>query len=192
LFIDTIGFVVGLDPALIKAFELNLMDMNEADLLLFMIGVDDEPEYLFHKLKFGLHLLRDIGVENNRILIVLNKLDLFDGESPEKVLSTLRPLLEQYEWTSISAKNRKGVDDLLSKVLLKLKALPTKNEKIANVNKPTDKRSPIPLTLKPASPDSSASQPIGNIAAQGSLSSHDSLGPRSDEEEGDFDKPPLS
>ena len=190
LFIDTIGFVVGLDPALIKAFELNLMDMNEADLLLFMIGVDDEPEFLFHKLKFGLHLLRDIGVENNRILIVLNKFDLFDGESPEKALSALRPLLEQYEWTSISAKERKGVDELLSKVLHKLKSLPPKREKVANVDIRDAKASAIPLKSGSASPAISATPPTSEITAQRDLSLHDSPDPRGDEDEEDFDKPP--
>jgi GTP-binding protein HflX len=189
IFIDTIGFVVGLDPALIEAFELNLMDMNEADLLLFMIGVDDEPDYLFHKLKFGLRLLQEIGVENNRILIVVNKLDLFDGESPEKVISTLQPLLEQYEWTSISAKKRKGVDELLAKILSKLKGLPPKKEKITSANTRVAKKSPSPSTLASSS---SADALISGVGDLGSIPPQNSLNRRDDDNDEDFDKPPLS
>lgn len=133
LLIDTIGFVIGLNPALIKSFELNLIDMNEADLLLFMLGIDDDPDFLFHKLKFGLHLLKEIGVEISRILIVLNKSDLVDDAAFDKIISKLEPILGQHDWASISAKKRKGVDDLVNKVLTVLKSTSLKKEPIKMV-----------------------------------------------------------
>ncbi|WXG44898.1 MAG: GTPase HflX [Promethearchaeati archaeon SRVP18_Atabeyarchaeia-1] len=191
LFIDTIGFVIGLDPALIKAFELTLMDMKEADLLLFMIGVDDEPDFLFHKLKFGLRLLQDIGVENGRILIVLNKLDLFDGESPEKAITALKPLLEQYEWTSISAKENMGVDKLIDKVLTKLKSLPAKKALKANLSKSV-KEIPAQAFPVPGGPPSSAIRATAsNIENPDRKTYPDISQPRDDDKDGDFDKPPL-
>jgi GTP-binding protein HflX len=190
LFIDTIGFVIGLDPALIKAFELTLMDMKEADLLLFMIGVDDEPDFLLHKLKFGLRLLQDLGVENNRILIVLNKLDLFDGESPDKVVSTLRPLLEQYEWASISAKERKGVDTLIDKVLGKLKRLPSKNEAIAS---PKTLIEEAPAVTSTANSLKSLSEGLtDSIDDLEAVAPQETYSDRDDEGEEDSDKAPLS
>jgi GTP-binding protein HflX len=187
LLIDTIGFVVGLDPELIKSFELNLMDMKEADLVLFLIGVDDEPEYLFHKLKFGLHLLQEIGVESTRILIVLNKTDLVDSESFEKVISSLNPLMEQYDWTSISAKMRDGIDELINKSLDKVKGLTTRGELMTVPTNLPQETSSAHAALN-ADTSSSAesladppSEPINFVNRE----------EETNDEEEDFDKPPI-
>jgi GTP-binding protein HflX len=187
LLIDTIGFVVGLDPVLIKSFELNLMDMNEADLLLFMVGVDDQPDFLFHKLKFGLHLLQDIGVETRRTLIVLNKVDLVDDASLDKIISKLRSLLDQYDWTRISAKNRDGVDELINKCLAKLKTLPPKRKADATATKL--------IKAKPVGPLAPSAQ-IADLHVSSSVDQTESLAAEGvddcEGEEEEFDKPPSS
>lgn len=192
LLIDTIGFVVGLDPALIESFELNLMDMNEADLLLFMIGIDDEPDYLFHKLKFGLHLLQDIGVESSRTLIVLNKVDLVNNESLDKIVLKLKSLLDQYDWTCISAKNRVGVDELVSKCLKKLKTLsPKKGVKTTGTNVIKAKLVEAPMLGAETTdyPMDSSANPPKKLAVD---SAHNCVGEEVDGGEEEFDKPPFS
>lgn len=188
LVIDTIGFVVGLDPELIKSFELNLMDMKEADLVLFLMGADDEPEYLFHKLKFGLHLLQEIGVESSRILIVLNKTDLVDRESFEKVVSNLNPLMEQYDWTSISAKMREGVDELINKSLDKVKDLTASRELKPGSTTPAQETNSVHAILKAdmsdSPPDSSIDPPTDPI----NCVDHEE---KTDVEDVDFDQSPI-
>lgn len=188
LLIDTIGFVVGLDPALIKAFELNLMDMKEADLVLFLIGVDDEPDYLFHKLKFGLHLLQEIGVETNRILIVLNKTDLINRESFDKVASNLKPLMEQYDWTSISARKRDGIDELIAKSLGKVKSIPTRKDLVtASPDRAQESISAHSMLEADQSGSTTVSlidppnDPIDNARHEGKI----------DDKKEDLDKPPI-
>jgi GTP-binding protein HflX len=188
LLIDTIGFVVGLDPELIKSFELNLMDMKEADLVLFLIGVDDEPEYLFHKLKFGLHLLQEIGVDSSRILIVLNKTDLLDRESFEKVVSNLNPLMEQYDWTSISAKMRDGINELINKSLGKVKNLATRGVPIAATTSPLQQASSAHPVIKA---NTSSSAPVSLIDPSNDPINFVHQEEKTDDEEGDFDKSPT-
>jgi GTP-binding protein HflX len=189
LLIDTIGFVVGLDPVLIKAFELNLMDMKEADLLLFMIGIDDEPDYLFHKLKFGLHLLQEIGVETSRIMIVLNKLDLANDESRDKIISKLDPLMEQYDWTSISAKKREGIDELTNKSLEKLRRLSTSKDSV------TPRATPVhEMIASRAGPqaDCSVSSDGSPFDAVNDTHICADLEENNEGEEEDIDKPPTN
>ncbi len=188
LLIDTIGFVVGLDPELIKSFELNLMDMKEADLVLFLIGVDDEADYLFHKLKFGLHLLQEIGVESNRILIVLNKTDLVDHESFERVVSNLNPLMEQYDWTSISAKKREGIDALISKSVEKVNNLPARGELMATSPILRHETS-LPRAVSESGISSSGPITLTDPAEDPKNCVHHDE--RTENEEGDFDRSPI-
>jgi len=191
LLIDTIGFVVGLDPALIESFELNLMDMNEADLLLFMIGVDDEPDYLFHKLKFGIHLLQDIGVDSSRTLIVLNKVDLLDDLSLGKIVSKLKSLLDQYDWACISAKNHDGVDELVRKCLAKLKTLPPK-KRVPTTTTEIVNAVPIEASTLSAEladcPASPGINPAGKLTID---SAHNCAEEEDKSEEEELDKPPF-
>ena len=188
LLIDTIGFVVGLDPELIKSFELNLMDMKEADLVLFLIGVDDNAEYLFHKLKFGLHLLQEIGVEPSRILVVLNKTDLLDRESFGKVVSYLTPLMEQYDWTSISAKKRDGIDGLIAKSLEKVKNLPARRGLPAASPSVPEETSSGKTMVKA---DLSGPTSVSLIPPTNDPINYAHHEERTEDEEGDFDKSPA-
>jgi GTP-binding protein HflX len=188
LLIDTIGFVVGLDPVLIKAFELNLMDMKEADLVLFLIGVDDEPDYLFHKLKFGLHLLQEIGVEIGRILIVLNKTDLADSESFDKIVSDLKPLMAQFDWASISARKRDGIDELIAKSLGKVKSLPTRRDV---VTASPDRAQEIISVHSALDADQSGSTTFSLIDPPNNPNNNARLEEKIDDKKEDFDKPPT-
>jgi GTP-binding protein HflX len=191
LLIDTIGFVVGLDPALIESFELNLMDMNEADLLLFMIGVDDEPDYLFHKLKFGLHLLQDIGVDSSRTLIVLNKVDLVDDVSLDKIVSKLKTFLDQYDWACISAKNHDGVNELVSKCLAKLKTL-SPNKRVATTTTELVKAVPVEAPPPSAELADCPASPSANPPDKSAINSaHNCVVEEDKGEEEEFDKPPF-
>jgi GTP-binding protein HflX len=188
LFIDTIGFVVGLDPVLIKAFELNLMDMKEADLVLFLIGVDDEPDYLFHKLKFGLHLLQEIGVETGRIFIVLNKTDLVDSESFDKIVSDLKPLMAQYDWASISARKRDGIDELIAKSLGKVKSLPIRQDLVAAT---PDHAQEIISAHSMLEADQSGSTTVSLIDPPNDPIDNSRHEEKIDDKKEDFDKPPI-
>ena len=89
LLADTIGFALDLDPSLISAFQLNLDDMRAADVLLLIVDVSDDLQVLKMKLDSSLAILEAIGVDEQRILVVLNKTDLVDPEYLEQRASVV-------------------------------------------------------------------------------------------------------
>jgi len=112
LFIDTIGFVIDLDPRLIKSFEINLEDILSADLVLLLLEITDPAATLRIKLREGIRLLREIGVPRDRIVIVLNKVDAA-AEPAEAVGEKLGLDRLGLPWTAVSAKERTNIDGLL-------------------------------------------------------------------------------
>jgi GTP-binding protein HflX len=86
-FVDTIGFALGLDPELISAFQLNLDDMRASDVLLLVVDAADPVQLLKMKLESSLDILRATGIDEERIIVVLNKVDLVDDEHLEEVTS---------------------------------------------------------------------------------------------------------
>ena len=89
LLADTIGFALDLDPSLISAFQLNLDDMRAADVLLLVVDVSDDLQVLKMKLDSSLAILEAIGIDKQRILVVLNKTDLVDPEALEQRASVV-------------------------------------------------------------------------------------------------------
>ncbi len=79
-FVDTIGFALDLDPELISAFQLNLDDMRGSDILLLVVDLSDPVELLKMKIKSSLEILQETGIDTERILVVLNKVDLIERE----------------------------------------------------------------------------------------------------------------
>ena len=87
-FIDTIGFVMDLDPRLIKSFELNLLDMQNADKILYVIDVSESKNLIFHKAQYGLNLLSQLNIAIfNKVVLIFNKIELLDD--PESFILEL-------------------------------------------------------------------------------------------------------
>lgn len=134
LFVDTIGFVFDLYPELIKSFELNLLDMKSADLVLFLIGADEAAETLLMKLKWGIDLLKELGIDLNRVLLTLNKRDNLSENDEEFLINHLSPLLKDFDWAFISAEKNE-LDDLLKVLQRKIESL---NQKESESEELTD------------------------------------------------------
>jgi GTP-binding protein HflX len=120
LFIDTIGFVIDLDPRLIKSFELNLEDIRSSDLVMLLLDITDPIITLRIKISEGIRLLREMEVPRERIMLVLNKIDI----DPSRIILVDEELgLERYgiPWIMISALKRENIDSLLSMITEKLK-----------------------------------------------------------------------
>ncbi len=113
IIIDTIGFVYDIDPNLIKSFELQILDMKNAEKMLYLIGLDDELEFITQKFQYGLKLWEDIGVLDSKIIIVFNKMDLVSEEFIKNLLKTLEDPLKKFPHTFISAKSSKNLDSLI-------------------------------------------------------------------------------
>jgi GTP-binding protein HflX len=126
LFIDTIGFVIDLDPRLIKSFELNLEDLKSADMVIFLLDATDPLLTLRIKIAEGIRLLREMDIPREKIVVVLNKIDL----QPDVATNLGQELnLDRMglPWTTVSAKERTNLNELLMLLkaqLIKLAELP--------------------------------------------------------------------
>jgi GTP-binding protein HflX len=138
LFIDSIGFVIDLDPRLIKSFELNLEDMRSADLVILLLDITDPILTLRIKISEGIRLLREMEIPRENIVVVFNKTDLAPGlvDTIEEELAMDRLSLP---WTMVSAKERTNLDGLLKFITGRLKEMgessvpPEAEEKVETV-----------------------------------------------------------
>lgn len=85
-FVDTIGFALDLDPELISAFQLNLDDMRGADIVLLVVDSSDNMQLLQMKMQSSLEILQETGINESRIIVVLNKADIIETEQAEAVI----------------------------------------------------------------------------------------------------------
>jgi GTP-binding protein HflX len=120
LFIDTIGFVIDVDPNLIKSFELNLEDMRNADLLILLLDISDPLLTLRIKLAEGIRLLKQLEIPREHIIVVFNKVDIKPKLSDE-IKDELNMSALGLPWTFVSAKSRKNLNELLDIIGAKLK-----------------------------------------------------------------------
>jgi GTP-binding protein HflX len=122
IFIDTIGFMLDLDPRLIQSFKLNLLDIRSSDVVILLLDLTDPIITLKLKITEGIRLLKDIGVPRSKILIVFNKLDKAP-ELEQKLGEELN--LEMYDipWMCVSAEEKINLQRLLELISKRLQYL---------------------------------------------------------------------
>jgi GTP-binding protein HflX len=82
---DTVGFIRNLPTTLVKAFRATLEEVTEASLLLHV--VDASSPYAPHQTAHVLKVLSEIGADQTRQILVLNKMDLLEasGEASDSL-----------------------------------------------------------------------------------------------------------
>ncbi|MEL6345460.1 MAG: GTPase HflX, partial [Myxococcota bacterium] len=112
---DTVGFVRDLPHHLVASFRSTLAEALHADLLLHVVDVS-HPEAA-DQIAAVKTVLSELGVDEERVLGVLNKIDALDD--PEK-LSELRGLFQ--ETVAISAQTGEGLEALADRVVARRSA----------------------------------------------------------------------
>nr|MDO8079525.1 GTPase [Candidatus Freyarchaeota archaeon] len=115
LFVDTIGFVIDLDPRLLTAFEINLIDFQYADLLVFLLPANEPPDIVVLKLSEGLKVLETIPVQKQKTTVLLNKIDEADRENLDQILDMTRTIFNsgnENRIIPISAKTGENIEKL--------------------------------------------------------------------------------
>jgi len=110
LFTDTVGFIRDLPHGLVKAFHATLEEVLEADLI--MIVVDASGEHAVQHKHVVDEVLKDLGAEAQRKLLVLNKTDLL-GDAEKVRIQDVFP-----EAVLISATLKQGLKELIAKIRL--------------------------------------------------------------------------
>jgi len=103
---DTVGFIRKLPHDLVAPFRSTLEEAVDADLVLHVVDVS-HPSWEEH-LRVGDEVLEGLGVDRERELIVLNKIDLIGGRRP------LAPGGRRA--VNVSAVSGEGMDDLRSAI----------------------------------------------------------------------------
>ncbi len=109
LLTDTVGFVRNLPHRLVDAFKATLEEAIMADFLIHVLDASSPTVYQFHQTT--LDVLKELGADDKRILLVLNKIDLVEDESKLHELKTHfdDPVL-------ISVATGAGMDDLVHRI----------------------------------------------------------------------------
>ncbi len=116
LFTDTIGFISKLPPYMIEAFKSTLSEINFADVILLVLDFSEDTESIREKLKSSLETLSKLEVPNNKLILVLNKIDLVKPTEIEDKLKDLNIQPDMNQIVSISSKTGFNVHLLLKKI----------------------------------------------------------------------------
>jgi GTP-binding protein HflX len=114
---DTVGFVEGLPPELVKAFRSTLEEIAQADVIVLVLDAHDAPDEAERKLATSLRVLRDFHTEAPMVL-ALNKSD----RTPAKQRGAVDAIAEEAGFDEshrawISAKTGDGVEGLVEKIV---------------------------------------------------------------------------
>lgn len=113
---DTIGFIKDLPPQLIDAFKSTLLEAVHADILLHVIDAKDVRRV--EKIRTVEEILKEIGVDTTRQILVFNKSENMEDQEKKKITDQFNT----YPVVFVSAKEDKGLD-----VLMKVLSRPLEN-----------------------------------------------------------------
>ena len=99
---DTVGFISKLPAYMIEAFKSTLEELLYSDVIIVVIGCNDPELELKKKFQSCIKTLYEIGVEQDKMVFVLNKSDLIE---PEEIITKAKYLHldETKKWLPISA-----------------------------------------------------------------------------------------
>ncbi|MDP1722071.1 MAG: GTPase HflX [Candidatus Gottesmanbacteria bacterium] len=112
---DTIGFIKDLPPELIEAFTSTLLESISADVVLHVIDASD-PD-IFGKIDIVEDILHQLGIPEEKVFLVFNKIDAIPELNREKVITRTVP----YPHVFLSTVTREGMDELLAAILPRFK-----------------------------------------------------------------------
>ncbi|MBU9889628.1 MAG: GTPase HflX [Candidatus Omnitrophica bacterium] len=108
LFTDTVGFIRDLPHGLVKAFHATLEEVLEADLILVL--TDASSDYAVEHCDVVAQVLRELGAEGKKQILVLNKADLL-GETERGRVRDRFP-----NAVLVSALKKEGLPELMGAV----------------------------------------------------------------------------
>lgn len=108
LFTDTVGFIRNLPHGLVKAFHATLEEVLDANLIL--VVVDAATEHAVQHNRVVTEVLKELGAEASKKLLVLNKTDLL-GDAEKVRIQDVFP-----EAVLISATQKQGIPELIARI----------------------------------------------------------------------------
>ncbi len=111
---DTVGFISRLPTYLVESFKSTLEELTYADLVLLVVDASESPESIMIKLRSCKEILGQLQVDQKRILLVLNKVDLVP-----RGMSAIAPdgTFEGFSTVMTSATRGDGMHQLRTRIL---------------------------------------------------------------------------
>jgi GTPase len=125
---DTVGFIGKLPAYMIEAFKSTLEELLYADIVLVIIDVSDPILELRKKFRSCVTTLDGIGVNQNKIIFVLNKSDLANKEEILDKVNQLG-LKENKNWLYVSAVTSQNIVVLKDLIYHMVKDEPVSTER---------------------------------------------------------------
>ena len=125
---DTVGFISKLPAYMIEAFKSTLEELNYADTVILVIDISDPILELKKKFRSCITTLDGIGVNQDKIIFALNKLDLVNEEEILDKVNQLG-LKENKKWLAVSAVTSQNIPALKDLVYHALQNQPISIEK---------------------------------------------------------------
>ncbi len=119
---DSVGLINDLPQSLLDAFHTTLMEIGDADAILFVIDGSDSIEELNRKVTACLDTLRRINVNDRPMVAALNKIDLIDPAEIDLRVQAIRKFVKTV--VPVSAVKRTNLERLLDALR---EVLPTMN-----------------------------------------------------------------
>ena len=108
---DTVGFISKLPAYMIDAFKSTLEELVHTDIIIVVIDIGDSVFELKKKFASCMRTLSELGVEKDRMVYALNKVDLIETREIEQKIELLN-LTENKKWITVSAKTGAGINNL--------------------------------------------------------------------------------
>ncbi len=126
---DTVGFISRLPAYMIEAFKSTLEELIYTDVVILVIDISDPIFELKKKFRSCIGTLEELGVDQDKIIFVLNKSDLvLVDEIMEKV--DYLGLKENKKLLPISAVTKQNISQLKDLLLIILESKPIVTEKL--------------------------------------------------------------
>jgi GTP-binding protein HflX len=112
---DTVGFISRLPTYMVESFKSTLEELTYADLVLLLVDVSENTESIKIKLDSCRDILKQLKVDPNKILLVLNKIDLLKDSSSSQL--DQKELFEGFNSIRVSATRGDGMHQLRNRII---------------------------------------------------------------------------
>jgi len=125
---DTVGFISRLPAYMIEAFKSTLEELIFTDVVILVIDISDPIFELKKKFRSCIGTLEELGVDQDKIIFVLNKSDLVIADEIIEKIDYLG-LKENKKWLPISAVTKQNISQLKDLLLIILESRPVITQK---------------------------------------------------------------
>lgn len=120
ILVDSIGFIEDMHPIILKAFNTTIGEITQADLILLLIDLSDDPPLLRRKLASINRTLRQVDT-TGKVIVCGNKIDRVSQEQLEVASNEIKRHFLGVPLSQISALTGENVDKLLDQIVSELR-----------------------------------------------------------------------